>query len=198
MMKPAGSPPDVRRRFLRGRIDHRQLGRVLGAHLRDRDLRPERLHLAALAEAHALLARDPAEVDQGLHEPGRPEHLGAAALGEVHEVAPAVGAPRRPDVVAVTVGDEDQVDLAELGEVLLVGGRLRVPGHEGIDHDHLAARRGDLERRLTEPVHLGLPGLGLEQRARQRKGKGDDERAAQLDDVPTVQGHGLLSFCPLI
>src|SRR5882724_5281682 len=186
----------VRRRLLRRRIHHGQLGRVLGAHLRDRDLRPEGLHLAALAEAYGLLAREPPEVDQGLDEPGRPEHLGAGALGEVHEVAPAVVAARRPDVIAMAVGDEDHVDLAELGEVLLVGGCLRIPGHERVDHDHLAARRGHLERRLAEPVHLDLPGLGLELRARQRKRKGDDERAAQLDDIPTMQPHVLSLLLP--
>src|SRR5206468_12133034 len=97
----------VGRRLLRRRIGHRQLGRVLGAHLGDLDLRTERLHLAALAEAYALLAREPAEVDHGLDEPGGPEHLGAGALGEIHEVAAPVVAPRRPDVVAVAVGDED-------------------------------------------------------------------------------------------
>src|SRR2546427_2502205 len=182
------------RRLLRRRIGRRQLGRGLGAHLVDLDLRTERLHLATLADAHALLARKPAEVDHGLDEPGGPERLGAGALGEIHEVAAPVVAPRRPDVVAVAVGDEDQVHLAELGEILVFRGCLRVPGHERIDHDHLAARRGDLERRLTEPVHLDLPGLGQKLRAQQPEAEGDDERAAQLDGVPTVQGHVLLSF----
>ncbi len=96
--------------------------------------------------------------------PGRPVHFGVVALGDVDGVARPVGPPDRADMVAVGVRDEDQVDLAELGEVLVLGGCLRVTGQEGVGHDHLAARRGDLERRLTEPEHLDLPGLGLEQR----------------------------------
>jgi hypothetical protein len=140
---------------------------VLGAHLRDRDLRPERLHLAALAESHALLARHPAEVDHGLDEPGRSVHLGAGELGELSDVAAAIGPPGRPDMVAVAVRHQDQSTLPSLARSLWSAGRLGIPLQPRIGHDHLAARRGDLERRLTEPVHLDLPGLRREQRGRQ-------------------------------
>src|SRR5262249_47298300 len=70
--------------------------------------------------------------------------------------------------------------------------RLRVPGQERVGHDHFAAGRGDLERRLTEPEDFGLAGLGQEQRGRQCNEKGADEGGAQLDDVATVQGHVFL------
>src|SRR5207245_10971001 len=105
---------------------------MLGAHLRDRDLRPERLHLAALAEAHALLGREPAEVDHGLDEPGRTEHLGAGTLGEVGGVARSVGPTYRPDMVAVAVRDADQVDLAELGAVLVLDRCRGIADRDGI------------------------------------------------------------------
>src|SRR5207302_328510 len=147
-----------------------------GAGLRERGLWRERLHLAAVAKWLALLGREPDEVDHGLDAPGRPEHLGAGTLGEIGGVARSVGPTYRTDMVAVAVRDEDQVDLAELGEVLVLGRRLGIAGQEGIDHDHLAARRGDLERRLTAPEPLDLPGLGHQHRARQRKAEGDDER----------------------
>src|SRR5262249_61887542 len=97
-------------------------------------------------------------------------------------------------MVAVAVGDEDQVDLAELGEVLVFGRRLGISLQVGVDDDRLAARRGDLERGVTEPEHLDLPGLGQKLRARQREGQRDDERPAQHDEVATMQGHGSVSF----
>src|SRR4029434_10513127 len=94
------------------------------------------------------------------------------------------------------VRDEDQIDLAELGEVLVVGRRLGISLQVGVDHDRLAARRGDLERRVSEPEHLDLPGLGRELSGRQRDGQGDDERAAQLDDVATMYAHWLALLLP--
>src|SRR5262249_14425138 len=119
--------------------------------------RPERLYLAALAEAHALLGLDPAQVRERGDEPG-----GAVDLG--------TGVTRRQilhvtDVVTVTVGDEDQINVAELGEVLVVRRGLGMLREKGIEDDPLAAGRGDLDRRLTEPVHLDLPGLREEHRA---------------------------------
>src|SRR5439155_708332 len=64
----------IGRALLRDGIDDRDLRRVLRPHLRDRDLRAERVHAAALAEANALLGRDPAEVDHGRDEPCGTEH----------------------------------------------------------------------------------------------------------------------------
>jgi hypothetical protein len=80
-------------------------------------------------------------------------------------------------MVAVAMGDENQVDLAELGEVLVVGGRLGISLQVGVDHDRLATRRGDLERRVSEPEHLDLPGLGRQQRGGQHESERADERA---------------------
>ena len=122
MMKPAGSP-GIGRRFLRLRVGDRHLGRVLRADLRDRDLWPERLYLAALAEAHALLGLDPAQVRESGDEPGGAVDLGAGvARRQILHVT---------DVVTVTVGDEDQINVAELGEVLVVGGCLGILREKG-------------------------------------------------------------------
>src|SRR5262249_13322406 len=129
-------------------------------------------------------------------EPGRPEHFGAGQLGEVGGVAPAIGPIRRADMVAVAVRDEDQVDLAELGEVLVVGGRLGISLQVGVDHDRLAARRGDLERRVSEPEHLDLSGLGQDRRTGQYAGRGDDGRPPQLDAVATIHALWLPLLLP--
>ncbi len=59
-------------------------------------------------------------------------------------------------MVAVAVRDQDQVDLAELVEIFVLRRRLGIPGEPGIDHDHLAAGRGELEGGLGEPLQLRL------------------------------------------
>ena len=58
------------------------------------------------------------------------------------------------DVVRMTVRDQDQVDLAERGEVLVLRRRSRILLEKGIDDDHLARGARDAERgmaRATEP-----------------------------------------------
>jgi len=155
---------------------------MLGTHLGNLDLGAERRHGAALAEANALLSADPAEVDHRLDEARRSEHLGARALGQIHGVARTIGPSHRPDVIGVAMGDQDHVDLAELVETLELRRRLGVVGHEGIDHDHLAPRRGDLRGRLTEPVDFGLGRL----RPRRLYGEGEGGGRAQFEKIPSL------------
>ena len=50
-------------------------------------------------------------------------------LGELRRIA---------QVIAVGVGDEQQIDFPELAEVLVFLRRLWILGEEGIDHDYLA------------------------------------------------------------
>jgi hypothetical protein len=105
MMKPHGSPPGYVVLFL------------LGAYLRDGDLWSERIHAPALAEAHALFRRHPAEIDPRRDEPSRSEHRRARARGQLGDV---------PGVIAVAVRHEDHVDLAERVQVLALRRRLRI------------------------------------------------------------------------
>src|SRR2546427_2774303 len=177
----------VRLALLRRRIDEGELRRVLGAHLRDLDLRPERRHGTALAEADTLLAGDPAQVDHRLDQPGRSEHLGARALGEIGRVTRAIGTAERAHVITVSVGDEDHVDLSELVQVLVVSRRLRIVDEPWIDDDHLATRRGDLGGGLAEPVNFRLRVLGP------RRVRGERERRgrAGLEEVTSVHDPSL-------
>ena len=62
------------------------------------------------------------------------------------------------EVVTMPVGDEDQVDLAERGEVLVLRRRPRIGLEEGIDDDHLARRAREAESRVAEPEDLDLLG----------------------------------------
>ena len=61
-----------------------------------------------------------------------------------------------------------QVDLAELVEVLELGGVLGCAHDPRIDHDHLAVRRGELEGGLAVPLQLDLA-LGLAPRWRRHR-----------------------------
>src|SRR5205823_6279743 len=142
--------------LLRGRIDDGDLRRVLRAHLSNRDLRPERVHAPALAEAHRLLRWHPAEVDHRRDQAGGTDHWGARAPRQLGRVARPVRAADQADVVTVAVGHEDHVYLAERVEVLVLLRRLRVPGEERVDDDDLAGERRQLGRRLTQPVDLDL------------------------------------------
>jgi len=44
-------------------------------------------------------------------------------------------------------------------QILELRGRLGIGAHPRVDHDHLAARGGDAERRLAQPQNLGLASL---------------------------------------
>jgi hypothetical protein len=57
----------------------------------------------------------------------------------------------RVSVVGVAVRDQDQVDLAESGEILVLRRRARVLLQERVDDDHLAGRAGEAKRRVPEP-----------------------------------------------
>jgi hypothetical protein len=67
-----------------------------------------------------------------------------------------VALPAHPEMVAVGVGEQDHVDLAQRGELLERGRRLRIAGQPGVDDDDLAAGRGDARGGLAEPEHFGL------------------------------------------
>jgi len=54
-------------------------------------------------------------------------------------------------------GDQDHIKLAELVEVLPLGRRFGVLGDEGIDQDHLPARRVDAKRRLASQSSSVFP-----------------------------------------
>ncbi len=72
-------------------------------------------------------------------------------------------------MVAVAVGDEDQVELADRVEIFPGRGRLGIAEDPGIDHDDLPGRGGDPHRRLAEPQDLDLAlrgGLARKQRER--------------------------------
>src|SRR5438034_8623645 len=58
--------------------------------------------------------------------------------------------------VAVAVGDEDHVDLAERVEALVLRRRLGVPREEGVDDDELAGQRRELVRGLGDTVNPDL------------------------------------------
>jgi hypothetical protein len=59
-------------------------------------------------------------------------------------------------MIAMAVRHKDQIDLADLAQVLEFRRRERRAHDPGIDHDHLAARRGELEGGLALPQQLGL------------------------------------------
>jgi hypothetical protein len=62
--------------------------------------------------------------------------LPVVGFGELHGVA---------EMIAVAVRHQDQVDLAELAEILERVGQLGGALDPGINHDDLAAQRGELE-----------------------------------------------------
>src|SRR5260370_40028123 len=89
-------------------------------------------------------------------------------------------------MVAVAMRDQDQVDLAELVEIFVLRRRLGIPGEPRVDHDHLAAGRGELEGGLGEPLQLRLAlrvGAAGEQQANngnESKYAGDHSQLPQL------------------
>jgi len=91
--------------------------------------------------------------------PAGPHHLDVLLSGERRGIA---------DMVAMCVRDQDHIELAELVQVLPLGRRLGVLGDEGIDQDHLSARRIDAKSGLPEPQQLGLP-LTRESRRSERQ-----------------------------
>ena len=64
-------------------------------------------------------------------------------------------------MVAVTVCNKDQVNLAELAEILELSRSLRIFCDERIDDDNLTARGGNFKSGLTVPLQgAGLTGHG--------------------------------------
>lgn len=59
-------------------------------------------------------------------------------------------------VIAVRMSDENDVHLADLVEVLVLGRRLWILRKPRIDDNDLARHRLDARRRLAEPKHLDL------------------------------------------
>jgi hypothetical protein len=59
------------------------------------------------------------------------------------------------NVIAMAMGEQNQGRrLAEGREVLVLGGRARIGGEEGIDDDHLASHARDAERGVAKEQHL--------------------------------------------
>jgi hypothetical protein len=58
------------------------------------------------------------------------------------------------DMIAVAVGDEDEVHLAELGEIFQLLRCLRILRDEWVDHDDFPARGRDLEGGMAEPLQF--------------------------------------------
>jgi hypothetical protein len=96
--------------------------------------------------------------------------IGTLFLGDLDRIA---------EMIAVAVRHQDKIDLADLAEVLEL---RRNPGgtHDpGIDHDDLAARRGELEGGLAVPQQFGLAlrigGAGECQASRGDDGKNTED-----------------------
>ena len=120
--------------------DH--LGRMFGVH--GGDLHAwNRLDRATLAETGSQIRRQVSERSQELIHAGRRPNRCVVLLGEWDGIA---------DVIAVSVRDEDDVDLAELVEVLPLGRALGVAGDPWIDHHDLAVGCREPEGRLAKPL----------------------------------------------
>ncbi len=156
------------------RVLPHDLGGMLGAHLGDADIGPERRHGAALAEAHRLLVIQHAKRDQRLREPGRRVERRIVLLHDVGRVA---------EMVAVPMGDQHQVDLAERIEIFVLRRRLRIVDQPRVDHDHLSGRRGDLPGRLAQPQQVDFPG-SLRARAARPQQRQDGRRPDTLPHRP--------------
>ena len=146
MMKPTGSPAAIARVLAGRRILQDHLRRMLGVDHGDLHA-GEGLDGAALVHARHEVGRHQAERQQRLVEAGRRPDRHVVRLGDLHGVA---------EMIAVAVRHQDQVDLADLAEVLELGRDLGGAHDPGIDHDHLAAGRGELEGGLAVPQQLGL------------------------------------------
>jgi len=112
----------------------------------------------------------------------------ATGTGPVVSNQPAV-------VVGVTVGDQDQIHLLEVGEVLLAA-RVERVGDPGVDEDHLPGWRHDPEGGVAEPRELRLRGarhLGRD-RGRRVLGGGNERGAGEQDgeDAGQVALHGAI------
>jgi hypothetical protein len=105
----------------------------------------------ALVHARRQLRREDLQHGQGLVQVAGRKHPRLVQHGQRRGIG---------DMVEVAVRDQDKVDLAELFQVFVLGGCGRVRPDPWIDHDDLAAGRGEPERGLSEPEQLGLAGLG--------------------------------------
>jgi hypothetical protein len=152
---------------------------VLGASHGDADTLAKGLDGAALVEAGGEFPRQFTQRYQAVVQASRSVEGDLMLFGNRRPVA---------QMVAMGVGDQDQIDLAEGGEVLMLGRSFGILGEEGVDHDHLARHAGDLEGGLTEPLDDNLAFIG-DRWGRKRQGdeqaSGDHtgRRAAKLDLV---------------
>jgi hypothetical protein len=111
----------------------------------DLDAGAERRGRAALVHAGGRL--------RGVEQPGRHQALGEFEVRDhlgprqLRELGHVVG------VIAMAMGEQNQVDLAEGREVLVLGGRARIGREEGIDDDHLASHARDAERGVAKIQH---------------------------------------------
>lgn len=118
---------------------------VLGLHHGDRDALSKGLDRPALVEADQPLARHDAQQAKCLAHIGIHRDLGPGHFRQLCRVA---------DMIAMAVGDQDQIDRGDHGQVLQRLRRLRIAGDEGVDQDDLAPRRDDLEGGLPVPLDL--------------------------------------------
>ncbi len=160
--------PDVDFRLLGLRIGPAVFGTVLGAGHGDANTLAQGLDAAALVEAGGEFLGQFTQRDQGVVQAGRSVKGDLEPFGQRGSVA---------HMVAMGVGDQGQIDLAEGGEILVLGLGLGVLGEKGGDHDYLARDAGDLEGGLAEPKHHDLAFI-RDRWGRQRQG-GEQARGEQ-------------------
>src|SRR5436305_9611295 len=88
-------------------------------------------------------------------------------------------------MVVVRMADQNDIDPAELGQILVLQGRFRVRCKPRIGDDHLPGRRRDLEHRLPEPKDFNLSRLC--QRLASRR-YGDAYDANRIDECSLEHG----------
>jgi len=123
--------------FLGPMIGVHHLGAVFGSHHCDANAISQRRDGPALVEPDQPVIGHPSQCHKGMPHVYVRGHLGIVLLGDGCRIA---------HMVSMVMGHQDQVHLAQLSQVFQSGRCFEIFGDKGIDLNHIAPRRGEIER----------------------------------------------------